>query len=187
MKLWVAFFRGINVGGRNILPMKSLVQILEDLGCEQVKTYIQSGNVVFWSQDTASGHLAEKICSTVNAQMSFSPSVKLLSADELMSAIEENPFADAAADPGRLHIFFLIEEVAQFDEGKLQHLKSATERFVLRDKVFYLHAPDGIGRSKLAAKVENVLGVRTTARNLRTVLKTADMVAVSQGARESAG
>ena len=71
MKTYIALFRGINVGGRNILPMKDLVKILEDLGCSQVKTYIQSGNVVFNTEEKNRESLAEKISKGIEKSFQF--------------------------------------------------------------------------------------------------------------------
>jgi len=127
MTAYVALFRGINVGGKHILPMQDLRDILGALGCENVRTYIQSGNAVFES--------------------SSEPTPKFL------------------------HVWFLADDPVDPDLGMLTELRTGNEEFTLGDGAFYLHAPDGIGRSKLAAKVDKCLGVQTTARNWNTVSK----------------
>jgi uncharacterized protein (DUF1697 family) len=87
-----------------------------------------------------------------------------------------NPFPQAEERPSALHLFFLSEPSSNPDFELLNTLKAGSESFVLTEDVFYLHAPDGIGRSKLAARVERLLGVDVTARNWRTVSKVAEMV-----------
>jgi uncharacterized protein (DUF1697 family) len=97
--------------------------------------------------------------------------VILLSVAEFEKAIAVNPYPDAVSEPKTLHLYFLESEPNNPDLEKLEDLKLNNEEFTLVGKVFYLHAPDGIGRSKLAGQVENALGVAVTARNWRTVEK----------------
>ena len=174
MNTYIALLRGINVGGRNPLPMKELVAILEDLGCEAVKTYIQSGNVVLQSRKRAT-RLASEIGHEIERQYGFEPQVLLLAVSELEAAIAANPFPEAMTDPGGLHFGFLDSVPPNPNMKKLEALKTKTEQFRLIDKVFYLYAPDGVGRSKLAANSEKLLGVSMTDRNGRTVCKIRDM------------
>ena len=163
----MALFRGINVGGNNMLPMKDLAALLAALGLEEVRTYIQSGNVVFTAAGTATS-LAGRIGAAVERGCGFRPQLLLLRAPELARALAANPFPEAAAQPQLLHLWFLAARPGKGAEAALQALASAGERFVLRGKVLYLHAPQGIGRSKLAARAERALGVGATARNWRT-------------------
>jgi uncharacterized protein (DUF1697 family) len=169
MKIYIALFRGINVGGKNMLPMKELVVILEDLGAEKVKTYIQSGNAVFVYKDKDPMGLSQKISAEIKKRRGFEPHVMLLGLEDIERAIEQNPFPEAEADPTTLHAGFLAAAPERPDMKTLESLKSDTERFVLIDRFFYLYAPDGVGRSKLAAKAERLLGVPMTDRNWRTV------------------
>lgn len=174
MTTWILLLRGINVGGRNRLPMGDLVSILESSGLEDVETYIQSGNVVFRSAKVSST-LGEEIATAVEERHGFRPRVLLLDADRLREAAESNPFPEAEAEPGTLHLFFLATAPESPDVEALDRLVSPSERFHLAGDVFYLHAPDGIGRSKLAANVEKHLGVAATARNWRTVERLREM------------
>jgi uncharacterized protein (DUF1697 family) len=171
MSLRIAFFRGINVGGRNLLPMADLRAILESLGSSDVATYIQSGNVVFSHKARNDPALSRRICAAIEAQFGFLPGLMLLSASELQRAAAANPFPDAIANPKTLHLWFLAAEPAQPDLDGLEALAADSEAFSLGDGVFYLHAPDGIGRSRLAQRVERLLGVPATARNWRTIDK----------------
>lgn len=174
---WIALFRGINVGGKNILSMDELIEDLHALGLKSIQTYIQSGNVLFESAHKSSKNLSQKIAAKVKSKHGFEPSVLLLSHMELVLAIESNPFPKAVADPKSLHFFFLEQPPLQPNITSLDNLKTSTEEYAIVDRVFYLYAPDGIGRSKLAASAERQLGVVATARNFRTVEKLARLLA----------
>ena len=171
MKRWIALFRGINVVGNKILPMASLVGHLEALKLKNIKTYIQSGNVVFDTRHTNLTSLKASIVARIEEEHGFAPKLLLLSPDALQKAISDNPFPHAAPEPKSLHFFFLDKPSTNPNTKALESAKAETESYVLTDLVFYLHAPDGIGRSKLASTVEKRLGVTATARNLRTVEK----------------
>ena len=174
MSKYVALFRGINVGGKNILPMKDLVGLLDSIGCEKVRTYIQSGNVVFQFRGNKTKKIAEEIGSIILKSHGFEPKVHLMTIDELSDAVDNNPFKKVEGKS--LHFFFLTSAPAKPNMDDLTKLKSESEKFKLHKNIFYLYAPDGIGRSKLAAKVEKALGVPATARNWNTVSKLMAMV-----------
>ena len=176
MKVYIALLRGINVGGKTSLPMKDLVSILEDLGARNVRTYIQSGNAVFVSPEKDPLRLSNKTSREIKKRSGFEPHVLLLEANDLETTMRRNPFPDAVSNPSTLHAGFLASVPEKPNLKAIENLKSNTERFQLIDKVFYLHAPDGIGRSKLAANVEQLLGVPMTDRNWRTVCKIREMV-----------
>jgi uncharacterized protein (DUF1697 family) len=181
MNTLIALLRGINVGGRNKLRMADLTDLLQELGLSRIKTYIQSGNVVFQCQeDRDLAKLSAQISQAIAERHGFTPFVLLLTAQDVNDAVAQNPFPDAGeAEPKTLHLFFLATPPTAPDLAAIESIKSPTEEVKLMDSVFYLHAPDGIGRSKLAAKVEKLLGVDATARNWNTVSKliamTADM------------
>lgn len=171
MKRYIALFRGINVGGRNVLPMKALRGLLEELGAHHVKTYIQSGNAVFRHQTDDVPQLSNRISAAVKERHGFEPRVLLLDAVEMEKAVAANPFLEAETEPKTLHLYFLAAAPQTSDLALFDSLKKDTEQFKLIGDVFYLYAPDGIGRSKLAERVEKALGVAATARNWRTVSK----------------
>ena len=149
--------------------------VLEGLGCEDVGTYIQSGNAVFRHQDRDPSRLAEKIRAAIGASHGFKPAVLLLSAGRLERAIDANPFPEAETDPSKLHLFFLVRVPDNPDFDALDAAKASSERYVLDGDIVYLHAPDGVGRSKFAAGLERALGVAATGRNWRTVGKVLEM------------
>ena len=169
MARYIALLRGINVGGKNTLPMRELVSILQSMGGRDVSTYIQSGNVVFQSEITHRLDWCEKLAQNILELKGFSPQLLLLSKTELDSAVEHNPFPK---DDGKsLHFFFLAQEPEQDRLKELASKKTESEQYFLKEQVFYLYTPDGFGRSKLAASVEKMLGVHSTARNWNTIEK----------------
>jgi uncharacterized protein (DUF1697 family) len=170
---FVVLLRGINVGGHNKLPMKDLREILEALGYDSVQTYIQSGNAVL---SAAARPDAAGIAAAIEKRFGFAPGVLVISAKQFRAVADANPYVDEAEEPKHLHISFLSQPAAP-DMDALSSRKSATEQYTLTDDAFYLLAPDGIGRSKLAADVERLLGVEATGRNLNTVRKLLDMLA----------
>jgi len=177
MQTWIALFRGINVGGNNILPMAELKSDLESLKLKNVRTYIQSGNVVFDSTAKSAPSLSKRIAAHIEQQHGFRPQIFILKREDLLAAIESNPYPEAISDPKTLHFSFLAEPATNADTMALDDAKAPSERYRITNGVFYLHAPDGIGRSKLAANAERHLGVAMTARNYRTVEKLWSMVA----------
>ena len=175
MKTYIALFRGINVGGSNVLPTKELVALLENLGSQNVKTYIQSGNAVFQYKEKNASLLSNRISAAIKKSHGFEPQAVLLELEEIEKAVGSNPFPEAESEPKALHLFFLSSMPKNPDFEALESIKSRRERFALKGGVFYLHAPDGIGRSKLAASAEKLLGVSMTGRNWRTVCKVLAM------------
>lgn len=176
MKTWIALLRGINVGGKNILPMSELKRMMELAGCLHIRTYIQSGNVVFKSDIKDEMCLAKNITQLIVKACHFEPQVFLLSKEDLESAIKTNPYASRIKEPKSLHFYFLGNPATAPNMKALEAVQSPTESFELTNKVFYLLAPDGVGRSKLAANVERHLGVAVTARNYRTIQKLHSMM-----------
>jgi uncharacterized protein (DUF1697 family) len=169
MNTYIALFRGINVVGKNLLPMKDLELLLERAGCLDVRIYIQSGNAIFRHATSDVPRLAERLAAAVSKSRGSKPHVLVLTRAELKRAADRNPFPEACADPRNLHVFFLAEPPAKPNLEACEALKAATERFELKGRLFYLHTPDGFGPSKLASRAEKLLGVAATARNWRTV------------------
>jgi uncharacterized protein (DUF1697 family) len=167
---YVAFLRGINVGGKNILRMKTLVRLLENLGCRDVRTYIQSGNVALRAE-VDPDQLSRDIGVEISRNHGFEPDVLIVGLPELQKAVRSNPFPEAEHEPKSLHLGFLKSTPKDPDGAALECLRKEGEQFRLVGKVFYLNAPDGVGKSKLAAQAERVLGVSMTSRNWRTVTK----------------
>ena len=185
MKTYIALLRGINVGGKNALPMKELVAMLESIGAQNIKTYVQSGNAVFQIEETRAPTLSSTISSTIKKRRGFEPRVLLLELEQLQKVVESNPFPEAETEPKSLHLHFLASVPNNPDFDALESIKTDRERFLLEDGVFYLHAPDGIGRSKLAANAERLLGVSITGRNWRTVCKVLSMAKATEASQRA--
>jgi len=169
MTVEIALLRGVNVGGAGKLPMAELRDILTRLGAAEVETLIQSGNAVY------RGALdPEAIAAAVETARGFRPQVMLLAAGALRRAVEANPFPEAVADPKELHLFFLGAASAADPAGFADHANSA-ERWHLDGRVLYLHSPGGLSKSRLATRIERLLGVPVTARNWATVGKLVAM------------
>lgn len=181
MKTFIALFRGINIGGHNVLRMKELTAILQDLGATGVTTYIQSGNAVFRSPSGNPATFAERLTAEIGKRHGFEPYVLIIEPQTLARVIAENPFPDALGDPVTLHVGFLADAPGKPDLAKLANLKKDSERYHLGDGVFYMHLPEGAGRSKLAAGAEKALGVPMTGRNWKTVTKLMELARESKG------
>jgi uncharacterized protein (DUF1697 family) len=173
MATWIALLRGVG-GGIRPLSMRELTAALAAIGLEEVRTYIQSGNVVFSSAKSAS-RLTDEIERCIEKKFGFHSRTFVLSMDELKRAAKGNPFPQADDAPQTLHLFFLAQPAKAAQLDAMNELKSKSEEFVLKNKVLYFYAPNGFGTSKLAAKAERLLGVAATARNWRTVGKLLEL------------
>jgi uncharacterized protein (DUF1697 family) len=171
MARWIALLRGINVGGKNVLPMRAVVEILEGAGYRNVRTYAQSGNVVLDGRASSANSVAARVGEAIEAGHGVRPAVVVLTATELEEAAASNPYPQAEGQPRAVHLVFLAQAPATEYAEVLERLRAPGESWALVGKVLYLHTPDGIARSKLAAGVEKALGVEATARNWRTVSK----------------
>jgi uncharacterized protein (DUF1697 family) len=171
MKTWIALLRGINVGGKNKLPMRELVKLMEADGFSNVKTYIQSGNVVFQSPTKPK----DEIGRLIEKRFGFKPEVFVLSRADLKKAMTDNPYN--TGEGRTVHFFFCDKVPKSVDYVLLESLRVESEKFELVGNVFYLHAPEGIGRSKLVEKMGKAFTkVTMTARNLNTINKLAEMI-----------
>lgn len=174
MPACVALLRGINVGGHNKLPMAEFRQLLEGLGCSDVATYIQSGNAVFNCDDAAG--LDQSIGEAIERDFGFRPPVLVHEANDFARVAAENPYAADDIEPKFIHIALLFSPANDADFDRINSLQGANERYEMTDLAFYLSAPDGIARSKLAADLEKCLGVPITARNWRSISKLCEML-----------
>lgn len=173
MPIAIALIRGINVGGKNSLPMETLRGLCESIGLRDVRTYIQSGNVVFRAPSREIAAAATKLEDAIETDRSFRPSVVIRTRDELSAAISANPFAERAQrDPSKLLVMFLRDKPAAGAADAIQKVKRESEELRLIGRELFIDFPIGIGKSKLAiAAVERALGVPATSRNWNTTLK----------------
>jgi uncharacterized protein (DUF1697 family) len=167
--VFIALVRGINVGGATSLARSALLEALEVLGARQVRTYLRSGNAVFQLPVASAAGFAQRLMAAIAERCGLEPVVVLLDLPALEAAVRANPYPRAEDSPTTLHLFFLQAPAPAADLDALESLAGPTEHFALRERVFYLHAPQGIGRSKLAARAERAVGVPMTGRNWRSV------------------
>ena len=169
MTTWIVLLRGVNVGGQRRLPMAALRELLAEVGFENVRTYIQSGNIVLDSPDGDRDSVARSVRDAVEGRFGFAPHTFVLDVDAFDAAIAANPYPEGEQDPKAVHFFFLAETDPTADLDGLRELATQGEEFVLTENVFYLHTPNGFGRSKLAERLHRFIGTETTARNHRSV------------------
>lgn len=173
----VALLRGINVGGKHIVPMAELSRIFEEAGGAGVRTYIQSGNVVFSATPSGAKRVARAVAEMIAAEFGFEPRIMVRTREELERVVAGNPLITAACDPKRHHVGFLAETPGAARVAGLDPGRSPRDRFVVRGDVIYVHYGVSVLESKLTgAYIDGVLGTSSTFRNWRTVLKLAEMV-----------
>jgi uncharacterized protein (DUF1697 family) len=160
----IALLRGINVGGNKKVEMARLRGLLEELGYRDVRTYVNSGNVVFSGPRTSERRLETAIAKTFG----FDVPVVIRSRDELADIVSANPLRDVASDPAKHLVVFCGAEAST----DLDPADFAPETFQVRGREVYLWAPGGINDSPVAkALATKPLGAKSTARNWRTVEK----------------
>lgn len=166
----VALLRGINVGGKNKVPMKDLIEIFAATACAGVRTYIQSGNVIF---NAAPGHcerLPDMITAQIAKRFGFKVPVVLRTAEQLGKVIRNNPFLKAGAAEHELHVMFLADAPSSRAVQDLDPDRSPPDAFQVRGCEIYLRLPNGAARTKLTNQYfDSKLATISTIRNWRTV------------------
>lgn len=175
MTVFVALFSGINVGGNRIVKMAELRLFFEELGFSGVATYIQSGNVVFTTGEGDAATLTGKVERAFEERWGFRSRIMVRDAAWFERLVAENPYPEAAGHHTKLHAYALERAPTPEEVAPLTERCTGPESFVIRDDVLYLHAPDGLGKSKFAEVLPRVLKVPGTARNWRTVLTLHEM------------
>ena len=173
---YVALLRGINVGGKHKLPMKDLVEIFNAGTCKDVRTYIQSGNVVFTCKDSVATSLCQSLEKRIEARFGFPAPIVLRSGEQLAQVLRNNPFLKAGKPEQALYVSFLAHEPAAEAVAKLDANRSPGDKFQILGREIYLYLPNGMGNSKLTnAYFDSKLATISTARNWATVLKVLAM------------
>jgi uncharacterized protein (DUF1697 family) len=176
----LALLRGVNVGGKNKLPMQELRLLLEELGCETVQTYIQSGNAVFRARRALSAQLATRASQAIEERFGLQVPVITRSLPELRAVCGANPFIDIGADPTELHVAFLARRPSERAIAALDPDRSPPDRLELRGREIYLHLPKGVARTKLGnAYLDATLGTTSTLRGWKTVNKLLELAEAS--------
>ncbi len=178
MQSFISILRGINVSGQKKILMADLKVLYEDLKFKDVKTYIQSGNVIFKSAEKSSNAgLAKRIEEAIFKKYSFDVPVIIRSEDEMKQIISENPFLKGKnIDEKKLHITFLSEIPSEENAMSIQSMDFFPDRFIIRNKEIYLLIPGSYGETKISnAFFEKKLKIKATTRNWNTVNKLTEM------------
>jgi len=173
---YAAVLRGVNVGGKNKLAMSGLRELLEELECDDVATYIQSGNAVFRS---SLGVEAAAVAIEAGITERFGLAIRVLvrTPDDLAAIAATNPFL-GRDDLARLHVVFLDAAPKVAAVAALDPERSPGDEFAVSGREIFVHYPNGSGRSKLTLDwFERQLGVAGTARNWNTLLKLQELAA----------
>ena len=176
MVSYVALLRGINLGGHKKIAMDELRRLFVTLGHSDVKTYIQSGNVLFRSSVDKESQVARDIESRIVQDLGLSVTVLLRSRRDLSDVVAHNPLLGPRTDPSKLHVTFLAEHPDRGRVARLDPPFDGSDELSVAGREIYLHCPNGYGRTKLNnAYFERALGVAATTRSWKTVTKLHDL------------
>ncbi|KFN02514.1 DUF1697 domain-containing protein [Bacillus clarus] len=179
MTIYIALLRGINVGGHKVIKMAELKKTFESIGLKKVKTYIQSGNVVFESKEEKD-FLQERIEHEIKTVFGFDVPVMLRMDDELIKTIKRCPYRAGSLSEGEsVHVAFLANELSKEESKQLLSFKSEIEECQIEGKEVYLFFKESIRNSKLINQFQK-LHTPATVRNWRTVNKLKTMTEVIQ-------
>lgn len=171
MPVFISMLRGVNLGPHNRIKMDALRAMYESLKLEGPRTHVQSGNVIFRTNEKNSAKLSSRIQDAIQKNFRFRPEVILRTTDELRSAIAATPFAARRnLEPGKILVTFLADHPSKDAQAKLATLKPHKEELHLKGRELYIYFPDGAGRSKLPwSSLAELLNVTGTARNWNSV------------------
>ena len=171
----VLLLRGINLGPNKRVPMAELRELLSGAGFEDVRTYVQSGNVVL-SSDAAPDELERRSERLISERFGFDVPVVVRTRDDLAAVVEHNPLAGVAVNPKRYQVTFLGSKLDDGVVDQLTGLAAPGEQLVAAGRELYAWHPGGAARSKLWSKLAGAgLGVKATARNWTTVTTLLEM------------
>jgi uncharacterized protein (DUF1697 family) len=175
MTVYVSLLRAVNVGGSSRIKADALCAVYESLGLADVRTLLQSGNVLFRSGLVDRQQLVKRILQEIERQLDLKVEVILRTLEEIESIVERGPVLSPRADPNKLLVMFLKsvpDAAAQAALLKWHKAKEMKELLAVRGPEIYLYYPDGVGRSKLtSAAIEGKLDMPGTARNWNTLTK----------------
>jgi uncharacterized protein (DUF1697 family) len=181
MTTYISILRGVNVGGVRKIKMDDLKKLYEELGFDKVITYIQSGNVIFKSEDHLSNEKAALIiCNALFRKYGYEVPVLVRTTEEMQNTLISNSFLnDKDLDQDKMHVTFLAKLPEKEHLEAISKYDYSPDRFEIVDKDVFLYCPNGYGTSKLSNSFfENKLKVSATTRNWRTVKTLAEMAKV---------
>ena len=174
---YLALLRGINVGGKNKLPMRDLIAIFTESGCQDVRSYIQSGNVIFDASPGVAAGLAVQVAARIADRFGYRMPVLLRTAADLAAMLAGNPFLEEGCPEDELHVYFLADRPEPDRVAQLDPDRSPSDRFSVIGREIYLRPPDGMARTRLTnAYFDARLATVSTARNWRTASKLLELM-----------
>jgi uncharacterized protein (DUF1697 family) len=180
MNTYISMLRGINVSGQKKTSMTELRELYESLGLKNVRTHIQSGNVIFKSPSADPLKLKSKIESAIKESLGFDAPVFIRTRDDFQKLIKETPYPKK--DPGKRHVTFLSDIPRLMPLDEIERIKDKSEEFLISGREVYLFLPNGSGKTKLSNTFfEKKLNVGATTRNWNTVLT---LYAMSEGMKK---
>lgn len=183
LQVFISILRGINVSGQKKILMSDLKGLYENLGFKDVATYIQSGNVIFKSNEKLPDTgFAKKIEEAIEKKYDFKVPVVIRSEEEMKKTISSNPFLkEKNNDSKRLYVTLLSEIPAKENVESIENIDFSPDKFIIIGKEIYLCVPNGYGETKISNNFfEKKLKVKATTRNWNTVNKLSDMASNSK-------
>ena len=177
MPVIICLLRGVNVGGHNLIKMDALKALCVSLKLKDPQTYVQSGNVIFSTEENDLAKLGTRIQDAIERKIGFRPNVMLRTAAEMRKVVARNPFAKRSGiEPGKLLVNFLAADPGKDAREKALAIKIGPEEMHLIGREAYIYFPNGQGRSKFPwPAIERALGTSGTGRNWNSVTKMLEM------------
>jgi uncharacterized protein (DUF1697 family) len=177
MPVIICMLRGVNVGGHNQIKMDALKALCVSLKLKDPQTYVQSGNVIFSTEENDLAKLGTRIQDAIERKIGFRPNVMLRTAAEMRTVVARNPFAKRKdIEPGKLLVNFLAADPGKEAREKALAIKIGPEEMHLAGREAYIYFPNGQGRSKFPwPAIERTLGTSGTGRNWNSVTKMLEM------------
>jgi uncharacterized protein (DUF1697 family) len=177
MPVIICLLRGVNVGGHNLIKMDALKALCVSLKLKDPQTYVQSGNVIFSTEENDLAKLGTRIQDAIERKIGFRPNVMLRTAAEMRKVVARNPFAKRSGiEPGKLLVNFLLSDPGKQAREKALAIKIGPEELHLVGREAYIYFPNGQGRSKFPwPAIERALGTSGTGRNWNSVTKMLEM------------
>ena len=185
MAVIISMLRGVNVGGHNKIKMEALRALYESLKLRDSQTYVQSGNVIFRTDERDMPRLAKRIEDGIERKFGFRPDAILRTAAEMREVIAMNPFAKRRGiEPGKLLVSFLASDPGAGGREKVRQMKCDPEELRIEGRETYIYFPNGMGRSKLPwAELGKILKTPATGRNWNSVTKLLEMAEKLESAK----
>ena len=177
MPIVISLLRAINVGGHAVIKMEDLRALHESMKFEDVQTYIQSGNVVFRTDEKDMTKLAKRVQDAIAKRFKVTPGVMLRTIAEMREVVAKNPFAKRRdVEPNKLHVSFLDAKLTPGACEQLRALALVTEEIIPIGKELFVYCSNGMGKAKIPwTKVDRICTTQGTARNWNTVMKLLEM------------